>query len=62
MEMYRENLELGAERHPALQGTNYNYGTAGFRDKADKLDAIMYRMGLLAALRSKKTKGISQSS
>jgi hypothetical protein len=27
------------------------YGTAGFRTKADRLDHVMYRMGLLAVLR-----------
>ncbi|EAA04228.3 AGAP007215-PA [Anopheles gambiae str. PEST] len=29
------------------------YGTAGFRSHADNLDYVMYRMGLLAALRSR---------
>ncbi|RNA33867.1 phosphoacetylglucosamine mutase [Brachionus plicatilis] len=29
-----------------------SYGTAGFRTKADELDWVMYRMGLLACLRS----------
>uniref|UniRef100_A0A3B3ZL75 Phosphoacetylglucosamine mutase n=2 Tax=Periophthalmus magnuspinnatus TaxID=409849 RepID=A0A3B3ZL75_9GOBI len=32
------------------------YGTAGFRTNAKVLDHIMFRMGLLATLRSKKTK------
>ena len=27
------------------------YGTAGFRTKAERLDHVMYRMGLLAVLR-----------
>ena len=29
-----------------------SYGTAGFRTKADLLDHVMYRMGLLAVVRS----------
>ena len=28
-----------------------SYGTAGFRTKAELLDHVMYRMGLLAVLR-----------
>ena len=31
------------------------YGTAGFRTRAEKLDHVMFRMGILAALRSAKT-------
>lgn len=31
----------------------FEYGTAGFRCKADLLDEVMYRMGILAVLRSK---------
>ncbi|XP_063902412.1 phosphoacetylglucosamine mutase-like [Zophobas morio] len=33
-------------------GTNYIYGTAGFRMKAELLLCVMYRVGLVAALRS----------
>jgi hypothetical protein len=32
------------------------YGTAGFRARADVLDAVFLRMGMLAALRSAQTK------
>uniref|UniRef100_A0A8C7IPC8 Phosphoacetylglucosamine mutase n=1 Tax=Oncorhynchus kisutch TaxID=8019 RepID=A0A8C7IPC8_ONCKI len=32
------------------------YGTAGFRTNSKQLDHVMFRMGLLATLRSKKTK------
>ncbi|CDH49521.1 phosphoacetylglucosamine mutase [Lichtheimia corymbifera JMRC:FSU:9682] len=35
----------------------YAYGTAGFRTKADLLDSIMYKVGILATLRSKKLNG-----
>ncbi|XP_065088319.1 phosphoacetylglucosamine mutase [Ochlerotatus camptorhynchus] len=33
------------------------YGTAGFRSHADNLDYVMYRMGLLAVLRSRAKQG-----
>nr|XP_033795318.1 phosphoacetylglucosamine mutase [Geotrypetes seraphini] len=42
--------------HPKPIGLELQYGTAGFRSKAEQLDHIMYRMGLLAVLRSKQTK------
>lgn len=42
--------------HPKPAGLVLQYGTAGFRTNAKHLDHIMFRMGLLAALRSKKTK------
>lgn len=35
----------------------FAYGTAGFRDKADRLDRVLFRMGLLASLRSKSVGG-----
>uniref|UniRef100_A0A7M5ULE0 Phosphoacetylglucosamine mutase n=1 Tax=Clytia hemisphaerica TaxID=252671 RepID=A0A7M5ULE0_9CNID len=37
----------------------FTYGTAGFRMKADLLDSVMFRMGLLAVLRSKCKEGKS---
>ncbi|MBN3318094.1 AGM1 mutase, partial [Atractosteus spatula] len=42
--------------HPKPAGLILQYGTAGFRTRAQDLDHVMFRMGLLAALRSKKTK------
>ncbi|KAI7862012.1 hypothetical protein BDF14DRAFT_1861080 [Spinellus fusiger] len=35
----------------------YTYGTAGFRTKADLLDSVMYKVGILGTLRSKKLNG-----
>lgn len=35
----------------------FTYGTAGFRTKGDHLDHVMYGMGLLAGLRSRKLNG-----
>lgn len=43
-------------RFPGDVAWKFSYGTAGFRDKAEKLDRVLFRMGLLAALRSKATK------
>ncbi|KAM4865723.1 phosphoacetylglucosamine mutase [Thomomys bottae] len=47
-------------KHSALHGKptglTFHYGTAGFRMKAEHLDHIMFRMGLLASLRSRQTK------
>lgn len=42
--------------HSKPEGLCLQYGTAGFRTNAKLLDHIMFRMGLLATLRSKKTK------
>ncbi|KAJ3151691.1 Phosphoacetylglucosamine Mutase [Geranomyces variabilis] len=43
-------------KHPKLDVT-YTYGTAGFRTKGDVLDSVMFSVGLLAVLRSKKHAG-----
>lgn len=42
--------------HAKPQGLILQYGTAGFRTNAQHLDHIMFRMGLLAVLRSKQTR------
>lgn len=42
--------------HPKPAGLLSQYGTAGFRTKAELLDHVMFRSGLLATVRSKKTK------
>jgi len=49
--------EVASEQHPKPPGKPIQYGTAGFRSAADTLDSIMYRMGLLAVLRSKAKQG-----
>merc|ERR1719393_1257852 len=38
--------------HPRSHDKYIQYGTAGFRVKAELLDHVMFRMGLLASLRS----------
>ncbi|XP_067900820.1 phosphoacetylglucosamine mutase isoform X2 [Heterodontus francisci] len=51
-----EEVEIVSGQHSKPAGLVLQYGTAGFRAKAEQLDHVMYRMGLLAVLRSKKTK------
>ncbi|CAI8033193.1 Phosphoacetylglucosamine mutase [Geodia barretti] len=38
------------------------YGTAGFRDRADRLGRVVFRVGVLAALRARATRGKTDSS
>uniref|UniRef100_A0A1A8RQ18 Phosphoacetylglucosamine mutase n=2 Tax=Nothobranchius rachovii TaxID=451742 RepID=A0A1A8RQ18_9TELE len=52
---FKEVLEKSS-LHPKPAGLVLQYGTAGFRTNAKQLDHIMFRMGLLATLRSRKTK------
>lgn len=48
---------VGMEKHPKKISKHLNYGTAGFRSRATDLDHVLYRMGVLAALRSKSKDG-----
>ncbi|XP_075058799.1 phosphoacetylglucosamine mutase [Mixophyes fleayi] len=54
--MHLEAILTSSARHTKPVGLTLQYGTAGFRTKAEHLDHVMYRMGLLAVLRSKITK------
>ncbi|CAG8521097.1 20255_t:CDS:10 [Dentiscutata erythropus] len=45
--------ELSA-KYPKLKEINYTYGTAGFRMKAEYLESVIFRVGILAGLRSRK--------
>ncbi|XP_072264676.1 phosphoacetylglucosamine mutase [Pyxicephalus adspersus] len=56
--MYLEAVLRSSAPHAKPTGLILQYGTAGFRTKAEYLDHVMYRMGLLAVLRSKKTKSV----
>ncbi|KAM3932641.1 phosphoacetylglucosamine mutase [Leptodactylus fuscus] len=56
--MHLEAVLRSSARHAKPAGLILQYGTAGFRTKAEHLDHVMYRMGLLAVLRSKKTKSV----
>ncbi|KAK1832856.1 N-acetylglucosamine-phosphate mutase [Podospora conica] len=50
-------IRESTKKHNMVQGHVYRYGTAGFRMSADLLDAVAYRVGLLASLRSRKLGG-----
>lgn len=45
------------EMHPKTTDVFIQYGTAGFRTKASLLEHVVYRMGLLAVLRSRVKNG-----
>ncbi|XP_021401847.2 phosphoacetylglucosamine mutase isoform X2 [Lonchura striata] len=51
--MDSEALRKYSALHPRPAGLTLQYGTAGFRSKAEQLDHVVFRMGLLAGLRSK---------
>ncbi|CAM1507102.1 Fc.00g067430.m01.CDS01 [Cosmosporella sp. VM-42] len=44
-------------KHPIVPNHVFKYGTAGFRMKADLLDGVTFRVGLLSGLRSRKLNG-----
>ncbi|NXF75448.1 AGM1 mutase, partial [Sclerurus mexicanus] len=48
-----EALRRRSARHARPAGLSLHYGTAGFRARAQLLDHVVFRMGLLAALRSR---------
>ncbi|NWR92037.1 AGM1 mutase, partial [Furnarius figulus] len=51
--MDAEALRRRSARHAKPSGLRLHYGTAGFRTRAPLLDHAVFRMGLLAALRSR---------
>ncbi|TFK20144.1 phosphoacetylglucosamine mutase [Coprinopsis marcescibilis] len=46
-----------AARHPKAPHLHFSYGTAGFRTLGVVLDSVLFRVGILAALRSKRLDG-----
>ncbi|TXG54355.1 hypothetical protein EZV62_019611 [Acer yangbiense] len=56
--MQRSNLLESACLFPPPLGLKLSYGTAGFRADASILQSTMFRMGILAALRSLKTHSV----
>eukprot|EP00126_Sphaerothecum_destruens_P007419 Sdes_comp19841_c0_seq2m12056 len=48
---------IEAQKFPMPKNTVFSYGTAGFRMNSNLLDSIMFRIGILAALRSKSLQG-----
>ncbi|XP_062324191.1 phosphoacetylglucosamine mutase isoform X2 [Osmerus eperlanus] len=53
-----EEVSRKSALHTKPEGLVLQYGTAGFRTSARLLDHVMFRMGLLATLRSRKTRAI----
>lgn len=52
-----QSIREASARHPIVpleKGQLYKYGTAGFRMKAELLEGVTFRVGLLASLRSRK--------
>lgn len=52
-----EKILAASAKHPIVPNHAYKYGTAGFRMKADLLDGVSFRVGLLASLRSRRLNG-----
>ena len=57
MTKWEAALTTALNNHPRTIEQNIAYGTAGFRTKSELLDHVMYRMGLLAVLRSRAKGG-----
>ncbi|KAK3362213.1 N-acetylglucosamine-phosphate mutase-like protein [Lasiosphaeria hispida] len=54
---HNDQIAAASLKHPIVlldKGQLYKYGTAGFRMNADLLEGVTFRVGLLAALRSRK--------
>ncbi|GMR44641.1 hypothetical protein PMAYCL1PPCAC_14836, partial [Pristionchus mayeri] len=49
------NLDHLGKHVPIAAGTRFAYGTAGFRERADRMAFIAYRVGYLASLRARTT-------
>ncbi|KAI0348564.1 phosphoacetylglucosamine mutase [Trametopsis cervina] len=52
-----ESIRPLADKHYKPSHLHFQYGTAGFRTLGAVLDSVMFRVGLLAGLRSKKLDG-----
>ncbi|GMH22613.1 hypothetical protein Nepgr_024456 [Nepenthes gracilis] len=57
-EEQRSLLLESFSRFPPPKGVKLSYGTAGFRADASLLESTVYRVGILAALRSLKTQSV----
>ncbi|KAJ6604607.1 phosphoacetylglucosamine mutase [Mycena vulgaris] len=52
-----ESISTLSQLHPKPAHIRFQYGTAGFRTLANVLDSVLFRVGVLAGLRSKKLDG-----
>jgi phosphoacetylglucosamine mutase len=55
--MSADLLRSLADKHPKPAEIQFQYGTAGFRTLGKLLDSVLFRVGVLAGLRSKKLDG-----
>ncbi|XP_076060612.1 phosphoglucomutase 3-like protein nst [Oratosquilla oratoria] len=55
---FSKAVSVAKDEYPKTVEKTIKYGTAGFRSKAEELDFVMYRMGLLASLRSLNKKAV----
>ncbi|MCJ1396905.1 Phosphoacetylglucosamine Mutase [Xylographa trunciseda] len=53
----QEDILIASAKFPKPAENTFQYGTAGFRMKATLLDSVVFRVGLLAALRSRFKNG-----
>ncbi|KIK94072.1 hypothetical protein PAXRUDRAFT_828354 [Paxillus rubicundulus Ve08.2h10] len=54
---FEAKLKRGLNEYPVKPGETFQYGTAGFRTRGDKLESVLFKVGILAALRSKTCNG-----
>lgn len=52
-----DKISLASSKHPKPEGAVFQYGTSGFRMNAQLLDPVVFRIGLLASLRSRLYNG-----
>ncbi|KAI0932117.1 hypothetical protein AcW1_000671 [Taiwanofungus camphoratus] len=52
-----DSIKSFSDRHPKPSNVHFQYGTAGFRTLGSILDSVMFRVGVLAGLRSKRMDG-----
>ncbi|KAH7916399.1 phosphoacetylglucosamine mutase, partial [Hygrophoropsis aurantiaca] len=52
-----DDIRTLSEKHEKPSKLKFQYGTAGFRTLGETLDSVLFRVGILAALRSKKLDG-----
>ncbi|KAK1923768.1 putative phosphoacetylglucosamine mutase [Papiliotrema laurentii] len=53
------SLGHAADKYPKPANLTFSYGTAGFRTLASRLPSVVFRVALLAVLRSKRMEGAS---
>ena len=52
-----QHIAEASAKYPKPADRTFQYGTAGFRMKASLLDSVVFRVALLASLRSQKLNG-----